>query len=300
MKRKIIIIPAIVFGILIVLFIGKNMIIKTSVTTGVKAVTGLKLSIRSMNVGVFKSLLGINELQLYNPAGFEDKLMVDLPEIYVDYNLGAIMGGKVHLEEVRLNLKEFIVVKNEAGELNLDSLRVVKETEGEEATKEDEKQEKTEMPDIQIDLLKMKIDKVIYKDYSKGTPPKEKVFNVKIDEQYENITDPQSFVRLIIFKALKNTTIASLTNFDLGKLQSGISGTVKKTTEMAHQATGRALEAGKDASGKIQKTAEESVGKATDAGKDASEKLQESARESVEKATDSIKKLLPFGNKEKK
>jgi len=300
MKRKIIIIPAIVFGILIVLFIGKNMIIKTSVTTGVKAVTGLKLSIRSMNVGVFKSLLGINELQLYNPAGFEDKLMVDLPEIYVDYNLGAIMGGKVHLEEVRLNLKEFIVVKNEAGELNLDSLRVVKETEGEEATKEDEKQEKTEMPDIQIDLLKMKIDKVIYKDYSKGTPPKEKVFNVKIDEQYENITDPQSFVRLIIFKALKNTTIASLTNFDLGKLQSGISGTVKKTTEMAHQATGRALEAGKNANEKARKTARKTVEKATIAGNDASEKIQKSTRESVEKAAGSIKKLLPFGNKEKK
>ena len=300
MKRKIIIIPAIVFGILIVLFIGKNMIIKTSVTTGVKAVTGLKLKIRSMNVGVFKSLLGINELQLYNPAGFEDKLMVDLPEIYVDYNLGAIMGGKVHLEEVRLNLKEFIVVKNEAGELNLDSLRVVKETEGEEATKEDEKQEKTEMPDIQIDLLKMKIDKVIYKDYSKGTPPKEKVFNVKIDEQYENITDPQSFVRLIIFKALKNTTIASLTNFDLGKLQSGISGTVKKTTEMAHQATGRALEAGKNANEKARKTARKTVEKATIAGNDASEKIQKSTRESVEKAAGSIKKLLPFGNKEKK
>jgi len=301
MKRKIIMIPAIVFAVLIALFIGKNMIIKTSVTTGVKAVTGLKLKIRSMDVGVFKSLMGINELQLYNPQGFEDKLMVDLPEIYVDYNLGAIMGGKVHLEEVRLNLKEFTVVKNEAGELNLDSLRVVKEAEEvEKPEKSDTGNEKTEMPDIQIDLLKLKIDKVIYKDYTKGTPPKEKVFNVKIDEQYEDITDPRSFVRLIIFKALKNTTIASLTNFDLGKLQSGISGTVKKTTEMAHQATGRALEAGKDASGKIQKTAEESVGKATDAGKDASEKLQESARESVEKATDSIKKLLPFGNKEKK
>ena len=88
--------------------------------------------------------------------GFKDKLMVDLPEIYVDYNLGAIMGGKAHLEEVRLNLKEFIVVKNEAGELNLDSLRVVKETEGEEAEKDGSKKEKTEMPDIQIDLLELK------------------------------------------------------------------------------------------------------------------------------------------------
>ncbi|MFV1975152.1 MAG: hypothetical protein ACC651_05350, partial [Candidatus Scalindua sp.] len=131
MKRKIIIIPAIVLVIIIALFFGKNMIIKTAVTTGVKAMTGLDLSIRSMNVGVFKSLIGINGLQLHNPQGFEDELMIDLPEIYVDYHLGAFMKGKTHLEEVRLNLREFIVVKNEAGELNLDSLRVVKSAEQE-------------------------------------------------------------------------------------------------------------------------------------------------------------------------
>ena len=278
MKRKVIMIPVIVFAIMIALFLGKNMIIKTSVTTGVKAMTGLKLSIRSMNVGVFKSLIGINEMQLYNPSGFKDKLMMDLPEIYVDYNLGSIMGGKAHLEEVRLNLKEFIVVKNEAGELNLDSLRVVKETEGEEAEKGEGEKEKTEMPDIQIDLLALKIDRVIYKDYSKGTSPKVKEFNVNIDEQYENITDPQSFVRLIIVKALKNTTIASLANFDIGKLQKGLTETVRKTAEKALEAPVKAVEAGKDL---------------------IEEKATETAKETVGKAADTLKKLLPFGKKEK-
>lgn len=295
MKRKIFIIPAIVFAVLIALFFGKNMIIKTSVSAGVKAMTGLKLSIGSMNVGVFKSLIGINELKLHNPQGFEDDLMIDLTEIYVDYNLGAFMGGKAHLEEVRLNLKEFLVVKNADGQLNLDSLKVVKETEGEEVEKDNEKKEKTEMPDLQIDLLDMKIGTVIYKDYSKGTPPKERVFNVNINERYENITDPQSFVRLIILKALKNTTIASLTNFDLEKLQSGISGTVKKTAEMAQVAKDRAIEAGKDASEKAKETAEETVGKAAEAGKDAGDKVKEAAKDTVDKAADSIKKILPFG-----
>ena len=82
-----------------------------------------------MDIGIFKTLIGINELQLYNPSGFVDELMFDVPEIYVDYDLGAFMKGRTHLEEVRLHLKEFIVVKNEAGELNLDSLKVVKEEE---------------------------------------------------------------------------------------------------------------------------------------------------------------------------
>jgi hypothetical protein len=169
-------------------------------------------------------------------------------------------------------------VKNEAGELNLDSLRVVKETEGEEAEKDDGKKEKTEMPDIQIDLLELKIDKVIYKDYSKGGSPKVREFNVNIDEQYENITDPQSFVRLIIVKALKNTTIASLANFDIGKLQKGLTDTVRKTAEKALQAPGNAVEAGKDL---------------------IEEKAAETAKETVGKAADTLKKFLPFGKKEK-
>jgi hypothetical protein len=192
-------------------------------------------------------------------------------------------------------------VKNEAGELNLDSLRAVKEAEDvEDPKKSDTEKEKTEMPDIQVDLLELKIDKVIYKDYSKGSSPKVKEYNVNIDEQYEDISDPKSFMRLIVIKALKNTTIAKLTSFNVDKLKKGLTGTVKKTAEMAQKTTDRALEAGKDASGKVREAAGKTVEKATDAGKDASEKIQESTRGSVEKAADSIKKLLPFGNKEKK
>ena len=297
MKREAITIPAIVLVILIALFFGKNVVIKTSVTAGVRAMTGLKLSIRSMDFGIFKTLIGINELQLYNPSGFVDELMFDVPEIYVDYDLGAFMKGRTHLEEVRLHLKEFIVVKNEAGELNLDSLKVVKE---EEEVIDKDKKGKSKTRELQIDVLELRIDKVVYKDYSKGTPPKVKEYNVNIDDRFENITDPKTFGRLIIVKALKNTTIASLTNFDLGKLQRGISGTVRKTAEKALETPGRAIEIGKDAGEKARETAEEKVKKAIEAEKKAGEKVKETAEEAVEKAADAIKKILPFGKKEDK
>jgi hypothetical protein len=298
MKREVITIPAIVLVLLIALFFGKNVVIKTSVTAGVRTMTGLKLSIRGMDFGIFKTLIGINELQLYNPSGFVDELMFDVPEIYVDYDLGAFMKGRTHLEEVRLHLKEFIVVKNEAGELNLDSLKVVKEEEKE--VIDEGKKEKTKTRELQIDVLELRIDKVVYKDYSKGTPPKVKEYNVNINDRFENITDPKTFGRLIIVKALKNTTIASLTNFDLGKLQRGISGTVRKTAEKALETPGRAIEIGKDAGEKARETAEEKVKKAIEAEKKAGEKVKETAEEAVEKAADAIKKILPFGKKEDK
>ena len=274
--RKSFIIISIIFALLVAVFFGKNLIVKTSVKAGVKAMTGLKLNIKSMNVGILNSLIGIDGLQLFNPPGFVDELMVDLPEVYVDYDLGAFIKRKVHLEEVRLNLKEFSVIKNEKGELNLDSLRVVEEKKEEKVEGEEEKEkEKTKMPELQIDVLELKIGKVVYKDYSKGTPPKSKEFNVNIDERYENITDPRAFISLIIVKALKNTTIARLTNFNLGALQENVAGKLKETTQKVMETADKEIETGKD---------------------DVEKKVKEAAKETIEKTTDTLKKFLPFGD----
>ncbi len=245
----------IVVIILVGLVLAKNIIIKTAVSGGVKAATGLKLQIKGLRVGIFNSLIDIKDLKLFNPPDFTDKVMADVPLIYIDYDLGAFFKNKVHLEEMKLDLKEFVVVKNEKGELNLDSLKVVKEEKGEKVSKEKAPEEKKEAPKIQIDDLSLKIGKVIYKDYSKGGSPQVKEFNVNIDEQYQNITDPNALVSLIVVKALTKTTIANLANFDISALQ------------------GQAAEA---------------MGKATEA-------LKGIGGGTIEKTTEGLKKLLPFG-----
>jgi len=259
--------------IAIILFIGvgfsltKNIMAKNALSAGVKAVTGLRLETKSVNVGILNTTVGINDLKLFNPHGFPDKVMVDLPEIYVNYDLGAILKKKAHLEEVRLNLKEFVVVKNGKGEINLDSLKVVQ------AKREDKRPSKVEKEkakglSFQIDKLQLKIGKVIYKDYSKGVPPKVREFNLNIDESYENITDPNALVMLIVFKALTNTTIGSLANFDIGSLTEGVLEGIKGTTAMAT----------------------ETVGKTADVVKD----VGESTADTLKKSAEEFKKILPF------
>jgi uncharacterized protein involved in outer membrane biogenesis len=211
--------------LIIVIGVGKNMIAKVAVTKGVKAVTGLDMKIDTMNIGLVHTLLGIKGLVLYNSSAFEDKVMMDLPEIYVDYDLSDLLKKKVHLSEVRLDLKEFMVVRNKAGVLNLDSLTAVQTAKKTEPAKKSEaKPTKAEKPQIQIDLMKLKIGKVIYKDYSKGKEPSIKEFDVNIDEEYKNITDPEAVVRIIVVKALANTTLSSLTNFKLGPLTDSLEG----------------------------------------------------------------------------
>jgi uncharacterized protein involved in outer membrane biogenesis len=226
MAKKIGIVVLVIVILFVVLGLAKNMIIKTAVSGGVHAATGLKLQIKGLRVGVFNSLIDIKDLKLFNPPDFTDKVMADVPQIYIDYDLGAFFKNKVHLEEMKLDLKELVVVKNEKGELNLDSLKVVKKTKEEKASKEKEAKKEKKAPQIQIDDLSLKIGKVIYKDYSKGGSPQVKEFNVNIDEQYKDITDPNALVSLIVVQALAKTTIAKLANFDIGSLQSQAMGKV--------------------------------------------------------------------------
>ncbi|MFH1868992.1 MAG: hypothetical protein ABH843_08500 [Candidatus Omnitrophota bacterium] len=275
--KNLIIVVVIILALAVTLSFMKNTIAKAGVEKGVQIVTGLKLNIGSFNIGILKTLVGIRDLKLYNPKGYIDKVMLDMPEIYVDYDLPAIFKNKVHLNEMRIDLNEFMVVKNEKGELNLDSLKVVQaQKEG----KKPEDKEKAKIPDIQIDSLRLKIGKVIYKDYSKGSEPSVREFNVNIDEKYENITDPHALVSLIVVKALANTTIASLANFDLGGLKGTIGDTLATTQKVAGQAVS---------------VVTETVKMTTKTAKEAAKGVTGVIGDTAKGITDKIK--LPFGGK---
>jgi len=238
MKKVIGVIVVMLVAVILILALAKDIIIKTSVEKGVKHVTGLQLNLKGLKVGVIKTLIDIKGLTLFNPPGYKDEIMVEIPEIYVDYDLPAILKGKIHLEEMRLNVKELIVVKNEKGDLNLNSLKSVQEQKEDEKPKEEEKikkegKEKGKAPEMQIDILELKVGKVVYKDYSKGKPPSTKEFNINLDKKYTNITDPQALVNLIVGQALANTAIATIVDFDLKGLQGVLPGGVKAVEKTA-------------------------------------------------------------------
>ncbi len=255
-----------VLAVVLVVSFAKDAIIKVSVEKGVNVVTGLKLSIQSLRVGVINTLVGVKNLKLHNPAGYKDPVMLDMPEIYVDYDLAAILKGKVHLPEMRINMKEFYVIKNEKGELNLNSLNVVKDSAAaKKGAKPAEPKEKGKAPEIQIDNLQLTIGKVIYKDYSAGGEPKVQEFSVNLDEKYQNINDPAKLVSLIVVKALMNTSIAKLTNFDLGGLQGTIGDTLGSAQKVLGDTAGKMTET----VGKTTQQAQEAVKGTTKAVEDA-------------------------------
>ena len=283
-KRYLILI--IILCVFLVLIIGKNMVIKHVLAGGVKTLTGLKMHIDKTDVGVFSTKIALEGLTLYNPKDFPDKVMIEMPELYVDYDLGAMFKKNVHLSELRINLKEFVVVRNKDGLLNLDSLKVVKETKQESA--QPDKKVKKAKPDgsFQIDVMSLKIDKVIFKDYSVGDKPKITEYPVKINEKFTNINDPKKVANVIIVKAIMNTAIGRLTSFDVNALAASASDTLKGATKIIGSTAGAAVDTGKKAAKTATETTKQVGGKAVDA-----------ASGTVNKTTDVIGKVLPFGGK---
>ena len=257
--KKLGIIIGIIIVVIALLLIFKNVLIKTAVEQGTKRTTGLELTIRDMDVGLLASKVDITDMQLLNPAGFPDKVMIDIPKFLVDVELASFFKKRAHVQTVELNLKELMVVRNKDRKLNLSALKSVSEKQKKVKKpvnqKEAEKEKKA--PQVVIDTLILKIGKVVYKDYSWGKTPFTKTFTLGINEVYRDITDPKKLVNLIIVRALQRTNIAQLANFDLGTLKADVGDTLKTVESAVTEAGKKELE---DLEETVTEEAEKAVG----------------------------------------
>lgn len=205
-------------GLLVLLFVWRNAIVKVVVEKGVEAATGLRVTMGTFNLGLYKSVVKATDLKIYNPEGFSDDVMMEIPEVFVSYNLPDIMKKKVHFYEMRIHLKNLLVIRNEKRELNLHSLKSIRRAKNEESG------EPRGLAALKIDQLDLQIGQVVYKDFSGRGSASVKEFQVNIRERYQDISNTKALISLIIFKALAKTTVSSLANFDLAILKGAIAG----------------------------------------------------------------------------
>ena len=214
-----------------ILVLARNQIIKAGASATIKAITGVDLKIKTLDIGLFKPVVHIKDLKLLNPENYPENLMMSLPELFVKYDLASIMRGTIHLPEVRLDLGEFIVVKNAQGEINVNALQSLQPKSAGKTAAPAAKQGPA--PKIKIDVLDLHIGKVVYKEYRGSGAPRETVYNIDLKERYENITDPNVLVAVIVSKALRNTAI------------SGLSGTIKNADQLLGTASDLVIKSGK-------------------------------------------------------
>lgn len=193
----------------------KNTLIQNVLAGALSRAAHVPVKMSSVNMSFLSGSIRIKNLKVYNPRGFEDKLMLEVPQIYIVFDAGALLKKQMHFKEVDLDLKELVVVKSKDGRLNVNA---VKPSEEESRQIQQDKTKKTaQPPKLQIDKLSLSIGRVVYKDYSGGGAPAVQNFEIHmVKREYNNIHDPKVLVSLIMFEALTNTTLSRLANLDAG------------------------------------------------------------------------------------
>jgi len=211
----------VVVAVLAVLTVAKNGITQAVMTSAISGAAHVPTHIGSVNLSLLKASIRVKDLKLSNPSGFPEKLMLHIPQIFIDFNPGALFKGKAHFEEVRLELRDLVVIKNKEGKVNVDT---VKPTPGQKKESQEKAKDASrgKPPKLHIDKLVISIGRVTYKDYSAGGEPVVQNFDINIqDRVYENITDPTQVVSLLMFEALTRTSLSSLVNLDIDAFKEG-------------------------------------------------------------------------------
>ncbi len=267
--------------VLAVFVLLRDGIVKTAVEIGTRTATGLPLKIEKLHIGLLSSTFSISGLTLENPDGFQDRTMVSLPELFVDYSVKSFFAGAPRVHSVRVHLAEFNVVRNSDGKLNLDTFKSLSKPKQSEAAPT---QPKPQAKTISIGKLALRIDKVSYKDYTVN-PVRVQDFNVGINEEFSELPNLVTILKLIATRAF-GSSIASLANLNLGDLQSSVSG-------IASQSLGSAADLVKDAKSLAEEKVGETAGKVQETATKALDSVQDMAGNSVKNLAGKIK--MPFG-----
>ncbi|HUI05482.1 MAG TPA: hypothetical protein VL486_00595 [Verrucomicrobiae bacterium] len=219
----------------VVLILGRNVIARLSVEVGTKKLTGFPLEIGSVNVGLLNGKLDVRNLKLMNPPDFEEKMFVDLPEFRMDYRLGSMLAGAPHINDMLVNLKQIVVVKNAKGESNVQRLKGV--TSSSSGTGSDSaKTETGKKTSYRVDQLRIHIGTVTIEDYSKGKLS-ERTIPLNVDATYKDITDSTDITRLVLMTMMSQVRLPDIgVNVnDLKKNLSGVTDSTGKALEGASQ-----------------------------------------------------------------
>ncbi len=208
MSRKILIITLIVaLGLAFLGLVNRQQVLKYAVKAGLEQTLGVKAEVGDLFWDTANRNMQLKELKLYNPKGFPRGVFLDIARISIDYDFSDFLeGGGVRLPLLIINLKELTVVKREDGQMNVDELKPVKSSSKQAAINKKAGIQKP--PLVQIEKFGFSIGRVVYQDYTRGTPAAIKIYDLNIKETvYNNIPGVQAMIVLLLREAMSKTAI---------------------------------------------------------------------------------------------
>ncbi|PIQ87106.1 MAG: hypothetical protein COV74_02145 [Candidatus Omnitrophica bacterium CG11_big_fil_rev_8_21_14_0_20_45_26] len=204
-------------GAAVVLF-AHDWILKTGMANAVTRITGFQTKVHTLKYD-FPSTIRIQDMEMLNPPGFNEKVFTRIPEMYATFFIGEFIRGKgVHFGEIRLDIQEVHIEKNAKGVLNVALLTPV-----EEAGDRRKPVQPGKLTSFLLESFEFSLRDVSYQNQSgiygsSGLPNKLSVdMNIQ-NRIYKDIHDPQVLVNLILAEIIRKETFGRLLGLNLKDL----------------------------------------------------------------------------------
>ena len=101
------------------LILSKDALAKAAVEQQIRAQTGMDVKIGKFSIGLLSPVVTIEDFKLYNTPEFGGTPFLDIPELHIEFDRGALAQRKLHITLLRLNLAELTVVRKDSGRTNI-------------------------------------------------------------------------------------------------------------------------------------------------------------------------------------
>ncbi len=231
------ILPALALLVLVVV-LGRNVLATIAVQASIRSLTGMRVEIRHLDMGLVTQRLRLRGLRLLNPPAFHHEVLADIPEVDVSYNFPALLQQRLHLRRAVIRIGEIGIVRNEQGETNVEYLRRRLTP----PSKALGPTQRREAENFLIDRIVLSIGAVKFYDYAGGSPPKVTEFDLGIHEEpFEGITDRKTLVGLLILKVMSKSALGRLPDLDLDldAVEQGVRQSMKSGLGLLKGAAGK-------------------------------------------------------------
>ena len=221
MKKFLLRLIVLLIIVVAVAFLARNLIARKAVQIGFTKYTGFPLELGAVSIAPAFGRVEVKDLHLMNTADFEEPTFVKMPTFTVDYQIGSMISGAPHINEMVLDISQVNVVKKANGESNLQKLEGVG---GEGSTNAATAKASRK---YQIDKVQIHIGTVTVIDKQRGSTH---AVPLNISATYENISEATDITRLVLMTMMSRMSLANLgiNPNDLTKNLQGVTGGATK------------------------------------------------------------------------
>jgi len=201
-------------GLMAAAFIYRDSVFRSVAENRIRAQSGMDVKIGKFSSSIFSRAVTIENLRLYNTAEFGGAPFLQIPELYIECDAAAFAQRKLRIKLARLNLAELCVVKNDAGQTNLFSIRNQLEGHG---TNKNAFSELLGGFDFSgIEVLNLSIGKVKFVDLKDAKKNREVRVNLE-NQIFKNVKSNEDIDTILFMIWLRSGGKVSIASVDLSK-----------------------------------------------------------------------------------